>query len=128
MDGVADTPEKMDRYIKTIYNKTIEMDRLINELTFYSKIDTNRIPYLFTRLNVKEYFDDCAEEVSMDLEGRGILFTYENTVSRQVRIIADAEQLKRVISNIIGNSVKYMDKPHGEVHLRIRDEGDFIHV
>ena len=26
MDGVADTPEKMDRYIKTIYNKANEMD------------------------------------------------------------------------------------------------------
>ncbi len=34
MDGVADTPEKMDRYIKTIYNKANDMDRLINELTF----------------------------------------------------------------------------------------------
>ena len=25
MDGVADTPEKMDRYIKTIYNKANDM-------------------------------------------------------------------------------------------------------
>ena len=47
MDGVADTPEKMDKYIRTIYNKANDMDRLINELTFYSKIDTNRIPYTF---------------------------------------------------------------------------------
>ena len=47
MDGVADTPEKMDRYIKTIYNKANEMNTLINELTFYTKIDTNRIPYNF---------------------------------------------------------------------------------
>ena len=46
MDGVADTPEKMDRYIRTIYNKANEMNTLINELTFYTKIDTNRIPYL----------------------------------------------------------------------------------
>ena len=29
MDGVADTPEKMDRYVRTIYNKTNEMDHLI---------------------------------------------------------------------------------------------------
>ena len=28
MDGVADTPEKMDRYIRTIYNKANEMDRI----------------------------------------------------------------------------------------------------
>ena len=54
MDGVADTPEKMDRYVRTIYNKTNEMDHLINELTFYSKIDTNRIPYTFSKLNVED--------------------------------------------------------------------------
>ena len=49
MDGVADTPEKLDKYIRTIYNKANDMDRLINELTFYSKIDTNRIPYNFNQ-------------------------------------------------------------------------------
>ena len=42
MDGVADTPEKMDKYIKTIYNKANDMDRLINELTTYSGIDSNK--------------------------------------------------------------------------------------
>ena len=57
MDGVADTPEKMDRYIKTIYNKANEMNILINELTLYSKIDTNRIPYNFTTISAKNYFD-----------------------------------------------------------------------
>ena len=66
MDGVADTPEKMDRYVKTIYNKTNEMDHLINELTFYSKIDTNRIPYTFSKLHVEDYFSDCAEDEGLE--------------------------------------------------------------
>ena len=30
MDGVADTPEKMDKYIRTVYNKANDMERLIN--------------------------------------------------------------------------------------------------
>lgn len=128
MDGVADTPEKMERYIKTIYNKANDMDRLINELTFYSKIDTNRIPYTFNKINVAEYFDDCAEEVCLDLEGRNIRFTYLNKVDKNTVVIADAEQMKRVINNIIGNSIKYMDKPRGEIELRILDVGDFIQV
>ena len=68
MDGVADTPEKMDRYIKTIYNKANEMDLLINELTLYSKIDTNRIPYNFTTISARDYFEDCAEDLHMELE------------------------------------------------------------
>ena len=128
MDGVADTPEKMDRYVKTIYNKTTEMDHLINELTFYSKIDTNRIPYTFSKLNVEDYFSDCAEEVGLELETRGIELVYANYVEKDVQVIADGEQIRRVIHNIISNAIKYMDKPKGIIQIRIKDVGDFIQV
>lgn len=128
MDGVADTPEKMDRYVRTIYNKTNEMDHLINELTFYSKIDTNRIPYTFSKLNVEDYFSDCAEEVSLELETRGIELVYANYVEDNVLVIADGEQIRRVIHNIIGNAIKYMDKARGIIQIRIKDVGDFIQV
>ena len=67
---VADTPEKMDRYVKTIYNKAADMEKLINELTVYSGIDNNRIPYHFHKILVGEYFRDCIEEVGMDLENK----------------------------------------------------------
>ena len=128
MDGVADTPEKMDRYVRTIYNKTNEMDHLINELTFYSKIDTNRIPYTFNKLNVEDYFEDCSEEVGLELETRGIELVYANYVEKDVMVIADGEQIRRVIHNIIINAIKYMDKPKGIIQIRIKDVGDFIQI
>ena len=128
MDGVADTPEKMDRYVRTIYNKTNEMDHLINELTFYSKIDTNRIPYTFSKLNVEDYFSDCAEELGLEMETRGIELVYANYVEKDVQVIADGEQIRRVIHNIIGNSIKYLDKQQGFINIRIKDVGDFIQV
>lgn len=128
MDGVADTPEKMDKYIKTVYNKANDMDRLINELTIYSKIDSNRIPYNFHRLDVGEYFKDCIEEVGLDLEAKNIELNYINLVEPDTRIIADPEQLRRVINNIIGNSVKYMDNKKGVIDIRILDEVDSIRV
>ena len=128
MDGVADTPEKMDKYIKTIYNKANDMVRLINELTIYSGIDSNRIPYHFHRLNVADYFGDCVEEVGLDLESKNIELNYSNLVSPDAMIIADPEQLKRVINNIIGNSVKYLEREKGVIDIRILDEVDSIRV
>ena len=128
IDGVADTPEKVDRYIKTVYNKACDMDRLINELTVYSGIDNNRIPYHFHKLLVGEYFKDCIEEIGIDLESMNFKLDYVNLVEPDTQIIADPEQLKRVINNIISNSVKYMDKPQGEIEFRILDEVDSIRV
>jgi signal transduction histidine kinase len=128
IDGVANTPEKVDRYVRTIYNKANEMDTLINELTLYSKIDTNRIPYNFAKINVEEYFQDCVEEIGLDLEAKGIGLAYYNYVDSDVIIIADPEQLRRVINNIISNSIKYMNKAKGFINIRIKDVGDFIQV
>lgn len=128
MDGVADTPEKVDKYVRTIYNKANEMDLLINELTMYSKIDTNKIPYNFSTISVNAYFDDCAEDLLLELEAKNILFSYLNKVEGDPKIIADPEQLKRVIHNIVNNSVKYMDKEQGCIMLRVTDVGDFIQV
>ena len=128
LDGVADTPEKQKKYLRTIYNKANDMDRLINELTFYSKIDTNRIPYTFNKINVKEYFDDCFEDIGMEMSQQQISLSYDNKVAPDVMVIADAEQIKRIINNIVGNSVKYMDKPDKSIAIRVMDVGDFVQV
>lgn len=128
MDGVADTPEKMDRYIKTIYNKANEMDLLINELTLYSKIDTNRIPYNFTTISAKQYFKDCAEDLAVELESKGAKFEFRNYLEEDSKIIVDPEQLRRVINNIVSNSLKYTDKPQANITMNLKDVGDFIQV
>ena len=129
LDGVADTPDKQERYLRTIYNKANEMNTLINELTLYSKIDTNKIPYNFQKINVKEYFMDCAEELGLDLENQHVHLSYFNYVGDDVTIIADPEQLRRVIHNIVGNSIKYMRADHQDrISIRINDVGDFVQV
>ena len=128
MDGVADTPDKVAKYVRTIYNKASEMDVLINELTLYSKIDTNRIPYNFTILSVNNYFNDCSEDLSLDLEAKNVEFGYFNYVEPEVKVIADPEQIKRVVHNIVNNSVKYMDKDKPKINLRVKDVGDFVQV
>ena len=128
MDGVADTPEKIDKYIKTIYNKANDMDKLINELTTYSGIDSNKIPYHFHILNVSDYFSHCVEEVGLDLESKNIHLNFTNLVSPDTCVVADPEQLKKVINNIISNSVKYMGHDNGVIDIRILDESESVKI
>lgn len=130
MDGVVNTPEKMDKYIRTIYNKACDMDRLIDELTFYSKIDTNKIPYNFVKINVADYFTDCITEKSIEFESMGIKFIHDVDVRPETRIVADPEQFKRVIDNIFGNSVKYCDsnKAVTIIGMNVREDDKWIYI
>ena len=130
LEGVADNPEKQMKYIRIINNKANDMNNLINELTLYSSIDNNRIPYNFVKLNVAEYFGDCVEEIGADLESKQIKLNYSNLTGPDTQIVADPEQIKRVINNIVSNSVKYMQRSDGkeQIDIRILDEVDSIRI
>lgn len=128
LDGVADNPEKMDKYLKTIYTKANDMSLLVDELSLYSKLDCDTIPYNFRKVNVENYFSDCISELMLDLEVKNIDIGYFNYTEPSLSIIVDPEQLKRVVNNIIGNAAKYMDKKRGIINLRIHEEGEFVEI
>lgn len=128
LDGIAETPEKQERYLNTICKKAAELDRLMNELTFYTHIDQSRIPYNFTKIEIGNFFTDCVDELKDDLEQQGFKISLKNELFEPAIIIADPVQLKKVINNIVGNSVKYGDKSQGRIRIQIKDAEEFVLV
>jgi len=128
LDGVANSPKKQEEYVRTILNKAIEMDTLINELTLYSNLDTSRIPYNFQKVNVSDYFQDYTCDISMDLSNKGIEIQYVNYLDPDVVCVIDREQLGRVINNIVGNSVKYKGDNDLKIVFAMHDAGDYVQV
>ena len=68
------------------------------------------------------------EELNLELDAQHVDLTYFNYLEDDQVVIADAEQIKRVINNIVSNSIKYMDKSHKVINIRLRDVGDFVQV
>lgn len=128
LDGVADTKEKQDAYIRTIGKKAEELNMLLNELTTYSNISTNHIPYNFNHINVKRYFEDLKEELLMDFERHYGKITFKMDISDSLEMIADPEQLRRVIENIVENSVKYKGEDPLEVEFRVSESDLFVQL
>ncbi|MCR5452620.1 MAG: HAMP domain-containing histidine kinase [Lachnospiraceae bacterium] len=129
LDGVADTPKKQQSYLMVIHNKAGEMDALLNELTAYSNLDANRIPYKFMRLGARDYFTNLAEEIGIELESKNAQLVYYNYAKEDVVFVADPVQISRVFQNCIANSVKYAKKHEPLViHLGVWPEDDSLHV
>jgi signal transduction histidine kinase len=119
MDGVADSPDKLDRYVKTIYTKTGDMDRLIDELFLFSKLDLGKVPFHFEQVELGQYLQDCTQELYFDIEKKGILLEQAECLTGPLYVTADREKLKRVLLNIIGNAVKYRDKEE-DSYIRLK--------
>lgn len=122
-DGVADTQDKMDKYLDTIHSRVISMDRLVDELFLYSKLDLKRVPYSFEHTDLQQFLQDVIEELRFDLDLQGVHIEgiYPD---RPIIVVADREKLKRVVLNLIDNGVKYMDKDERNITVRVMEEDD----
>ncbi|MFZ5988810.1 MAG: ATP-binding protein [Bacillota bacterium] len=125
-DGVADTQEKKEKYIDIMYKKITDMDRLINDLTFYSNQTLNKVPFNFSRVNLKIFIEDIIDEYQLELEKMGILIESSYNLEPNVMIKADVEKFKRVVANIIDNSIKYMNKEKGIIRIDVNDRNNKI--
>lgn len=121
LDGVADTPDKREKYLRIICNKTMEISHLVDEMSIFSKITRSIFAYNFTSVNLAEYFNDYAKDLALNLDAENVTLDYKNFTDFSTRVIVDVEQIKRVLYNITENAVKYMDKPEKNMALYLRD-------
>lgn len=127
-DGVANTPKKLARYIETIYEKANDMDELIEQLFLYSKLDLERLPFQLEKVDLSSFFTDFIDELAFQLqEEQGTASLIMDKEASYI-VKADREQLKRVVTNIIQNSLKYMNKSHKNVQVSLQSSPDDVVV
>ncbi|KAB2328767.1 HAMP domain-containing protein [Cytobacillus depressus] len=119
-DGVANTPQKIEKYLSTVYSKAKDMDSLIDELFLFSKLDLKKEPFHFETVELDKYMRDYVEELYLDLLQQGIHIEL-HFLNKQIYVIADREKLKRVLANLINNCVKYMTKDRKNISIALNE-------
>ena len=107
MDGIADTPEKQERYLQTIYNSTLSMEKLLDELLTVSKLETGKVCLDLQEIKINDFLEDCYNNMQIAIESRGFKFLFNNNCSDETTVLLDSDQFQRVIRNILQNSVRY---------------------
>lgn len=128
LDGVVDSPEKQKKYFKTIYQNTVYIDRLIDDLFLFSKLDLQKLDFHFELVQAKAFMNDLMEEFKFELEERQYRFVYEDDLEADCLINIDRKRLHQAFRNIIGNAVKYGGGRDLVITVRLREQEDFIAV
>ncbi|MGN0144461.1 MAG: sensor histidine kinase [Clostridium sp.] len=126
IDGVANTPEKVNKYLNTIHQKACDMDELVDRLFLFSKLDTGKYPFDFDIVCVREYFDKIYESIYEELMKRGLKVSYMNKCLNESKIKIDCREIRRVILNILENSLKYNEKLDKKSDILIYEEDHWV--
>lgn len=125
VDGVANTPEKVERYHRTIYKKITLLDKLIENLFLFSKLDLKTVVFNFQKLDLNLFLSDIIEEVRFDAPNLEIEYI---KINDELISLGDPIQLQRVIHNLIGNSIKYCNKDKCFVTVTLEKEDDMARI
>ena len=107
LDGVASEPEQQQKFLQAAYRRSGEMDVLLSELFYFSKLETGGIPVRMQPLDLAEYLRNYFHAKQELPEYTGIAFVLDIPAVKMPPVQADPEALQRILDNILSNSRKY---------------------
>lgn len=126
IDNIAKTEDKRNLYIKNIYDKANHIDNLVDNLLLQSKLEHKAIDINLKNINVVKYIEKTYAELKLDFFDKNIELVLETNVSEHTYIFLDILQMKRVIQNIIENSVKYKKGDKLKITILARENKENI--
>ena len=135
LDGIAQTPEKKRAYANMIYQTACNMEKLVESLFLFSKLDLGRVDFRMEPVDLKAYLWDYVTENRERLQNRGMNLTFDSNQQTELMVFIDRVQFQRVVENLVENSLKYKDGEisnlsialkagsKGHVFLKFADDG-----
>ncbi|MDR3540845.1 MAG: HAMP domain-containing sensor histidine kinase [Desulfosporosinus sp.] len=128
LDGVVIEPEKVTMYLKTIYQNTAYIDKLIDDLFLFSKLDLQKLDFQFESIQIRAFMNDLMEEFKFELEEKQFNFNYVNKMKGDSLICIDRKRIYQAFKNIIGNAVKYGANQDLSIKIEMDRQDDFIDI
>lgn len=124
-EGMITEEDKKQRYLQTIYDKSMRVASLINNLFDLAKLENTAPTFQKSKEDFVEFLRGICAEYYEQIEEREMLLDFIVNVDKLV-INFDRKEIGRVLSNIINNAILY--NPQG-TRIRIelfQDEGDVV--
>jgi signal transduction histidine kinase len=129
MEAILDrvVPEdKWESYFKIIYSNSEYMNKLIDDLFLFSKIDMEKLNYHFEEVSIGDFTSDLMEEFSFEFKENHLTFNYINKLEEDCLVQIDRKRIHQAIQNIIGNARKHGDEEDLAVNCELYREQDVI--
>lgn len=120
LDGVTSTPEQQNQFLQTAYRRTGDMESLLNQLFYLSKLETGNMLLDLESIEIsgfikgyvkrkQEIFINEQLEIAVDTNG----------ITGNVAV--DPKQLTRVFDNLLENSRKYVETKPLKIKITLKE-------
>ena len=124
LDGVI-PPEDAPRYLQIVLDETDRLTELVRDLLDLSRLESGKFPLTLAPFDANELMRRNLINFERRIDEKGIAVSVE-LAEGPLYVMADANRINQVVSNIIDNAVKFMPDAGGLLSVRTRREGNDV--
>lgn len=119
--------ERRKRYLGTVYEKSEEIQSLIDEFDDY--LSLNMLSDFKTEsISLKELCSEIISDYSDEIENSGVKFDLTLDGNEDALVSLDKPKFKRVLGNVFSNSFKHFGENEKIIAVNIRSEKEKIYI
>ena len=117
--GIVNGEEQRREFLRRIKREAVNMTTLINDILMISRLESREAEVTTADVRVALVLEEVVEALKPMAASSQVLI---NADCEPCVVVANAQQIKELLSNLIGNAVKY-NRPGGQVWVDIHGEG-----
>lgn len=107
----SDPQEQLDQLI-TVKDSANHLLQIVNDILDYSKIDSEKLEIDSISFNLLEVVENTIKTLQYPANEKGISLIFEPHLVMDVCYLGDPVRIRQVLTNLIGNAIKFTDKGH----------------
>jgi len=119
LDGAINDPDVNRNYLERTEISLERMISIINDLDIISQFENNQVVPHYSKFNLENLIKEVFDDFEIKAKERGVQLSFRNKTKSEPIVYADNQQIKQVVSNLIENSIRYLDKddPYAKVTI-----------
>jgi Na+/proline symporter/nitrogen-specific signal transduction histidine kinase len=115
------------RFLGIVIKETARLSRLIGQVLDVSRLESGRVEWHESLLDMREVIEDTAASTSQLFRERNVRLE-RNLPGRVPKVRADLDRIVQVVVNLLSNAVKFIEPGRGRVEISLAEEGGFLRV
>lgn len=117
--GYGKDEQKNDHYLSTILVNGEHLLNLINDILDLSKVEAGHLEVESTKCQPYQIIKEVIQVLSVKAKEKGIALRYIPEGSIPETILSDSARLRQIVTNLIGNAIKFTEQGEVIVHTRL---------
>lgn len=125
LDGMAETKEEIDSYLKIIQEESQRLISMVNDILDVSKMDAGKTSFNLQPHHVNQIIISCINSINPSAKAKNIEIKYEE--ENDLVVVADMDKMIQVILNLLSNSIKFTPEG-GSIDIVVTDQKSKVRV